>query len=108
MKTFPYKVYVFISGLMLLPSGPGRADEVPIVSSTTVLNSTLPKHHHHRKKPVSDAAIGKSSGTLTQVGIAAGNGAIPGVSHDSQAGSVGSPNMGTPDHTPGTTGTSGQ
>ena len=100
--------FAFLSILFLVVPFTGRAADSTGTTPPASDSHSPAKHHRHKKKLISDAAIGKSTETVTHVGVGAGNIVIPGMSNDNKAGEVGSPNMGSPDHTPGTTGTSGQ
>ena len=69
------------------------------------------KHHHHKKTPApaARAPVGSSAH------VPPTNASLPpirplgtGINENNGAGSAGAPNMGTGDHVPGTSGTSGQ
>jgi hypothetical protein len=83
-------------------------------STTTAANTTAPKHHHRHKKPIGEPTTG--SRTITppadtndlHVGTVGNNTDAPGMSNSIGSNNPGTPNMGTADHVPGTTGTSGQ
>ena len=76
-------------------------------------NYKPPVHHHKHKKTASASATGNGTvaptpGTGSNRKMAAANTDAPGMSDSLGQNNPGTPNMGSPDHTPGTTGTSGQ
>jgi len=81
--------------------------------ATATASPLPPKHHHKHKKKASVSAT--SNGTAAPAAdtgsnrkTAAENTDAPGMSDSLGSNNPGSPNMGSSDHTPGTTGTSGQ
>jgi len=79
------------------------ADYATTASSATTVTNTTPHRHHHRLKNTTSA-----SATSSNTGAPASNTDAPGMSDSLGTNNPGSPNMGSSDHSPGTTGTSGQ
>ena len=113
MMRLKRKAVAVISMLYLLaPSVIGSDDTTVPVGATTAPSPTPHKRHHRKKKAKSEATT--SSATVapavpSHTGTVPGGSAVPnGMSDSLGSNNAGSPNMGSPDHTPGTTGTSGQ
>ena len=106
------KVLAFVSIVNLIAPAAGLATGSTDGAAAAV-NPVSPRPHHKHKKKVSASAA--SNGTVAPAPdtgsnrkTAAGNTDAPGMSDSLGSNNPGSPNMGSPDHTPGTTGTSGQ
>jgi hypothetical protein len=88
-------------------------DSAPSPAAPATMTRTAPRKHHRRHKKTASAP---ASGTKTvasddktlHTGVPASNTDAPGMSDSLGANNPGTPNMGASDHTPGTTGTSGQ
>jgi len=98
--------------LCLIAPVTARAAETP-GDTTVVASPVAPKPHHKHKKKASVSAT--SNGTAVPAPDtgsnrkqAAENTDAPGMSDSLGTNNPGGPNMGSGDHTPGTTGTSGQ
>jgi len=104
---------ILISGLYAMPA---FADtDTPTPASTTPASTAPHKHHHHHKKSVKTSESSpkttppaSSPAADSHVGNGTGNTDAPGMSNSMGTNNPGSPNMGSSDHVPGTTGTSGQ
>ena len=98
-------------GSLMAPAGIHAADAT---GETTATPNPAPiKPHHKHKKKASVSATSNSTAVPTaDTGsgrkTAAENTDAPGMSDSLGSNNPGGPNMGSPDHTPGTTGTSGQ
>jgi len=85
----------------------------PDGDATTAASPITPKPRHRLKNaPKADTVGGKpvasSGANIHNRGTDTGDPDTPGMSDSLGSNSPGSPNMGAPDHVPGTTGTSGQ
>lgn len=107
------RALAFISILNLIVPAGLLADNTTITKSTATVPSTARHHHKHKKKPA-DTAATKASVTAagadaTQSGTAfSATKQDPGALNPLEGNNAGGQNMMTGDHTPGTTGTSGQ
>ena len=116
MTSVMTKGLVLISALNLIGPGFVQGDESAAPATTTPTTAPAPaphKHHHRKKKTASLPATGSKtvaspSDHPIHAGIQATNTDAPGMSDSLGANNPGGPNMGSSDHTPGTTGTSGQ
>ncbi len=116
IKIYGVRIVTLIAILSLMGPGTVRAadndaSQPPPNGATTAPSATSPKHHHRHKKVTTVTSAGSkpvasaASAAPPQAEISIGNNTSP----DSLgSNSPGSPNMGSPDHTPGTTGTSGE
>jgi len=104
-----------LPNLGLIAPGTIRAADTTAPNSATTSTSSTPHQHHHRhKKTTSGSAT--SNTTVAPAGgandshkeTAAGNTEAPDMSNSLGSNNPGNPNMGSADHTAGTTGTSGQ
>jgi len=75
------------------------------VASAQMTSTPAPHKHHHRLKK---AHVTAASPNISNVRNTASDTDVPGLSDSLGTNNAGSPNMGSSDHTPGTTGTSGQ
>jgi len=106
------RVIAFISILnLVVPAGLRAADATQ--ETTTASNPAPPKHHYkHKKKASVSATSNATAAPAADIGsnrrTAAENTDAPGMSDSLGSNNPGGPNMGSPDHTPGTSGTSGQ
>ena len=112
MKKFEIQTLTVMAVLSLFPAGVLRAADAVVETSTTTSRSTK-KHSHRHKKPVVAPAEGQKTtapaGDLdARKGVSSDNTDAPGMSDSLGNNNPGSPNMGSSDHVPGTTGTSGQ
>jgi hypothetical protein len=100
--------------LALIAPAPTLADGPPTVVASPV-SPTPPLHHHKHKQKRKTGAPAGSNASVTAAGThATRSGAAAAAGTDSPSMSYGlgpnnpaAPNMGSADHTPGTTGTSG-
>ena len=106
------KAAILMSMVCLIIPYSARSADMPGGVSPTA-DPVPPKHHHKHKKKASVSAT--SNGTVAPEAdtgsnrkTASVNTDAPGMSDSLGTNNPGSPNMGSPDHTPGTTGTSGQ
>jgi hypothetical protein len=96
---------------LFAPIGVRAAENVG--DATATVSPVPPKHHHTHKKKASISAtsngtVAPTPGTGSNQKTAATNTDAPGMSDSLGSNNPGTPNMGAPDHVPGTTGTSGQ
>ena len=102
---------ILMAPLTLLAAVTTETPEVATSSASTT--SPLRKHHHKPKKTAPDSATPNSAdihagAAASGSGTSGGTVASPGISDNLKGNDAGQPNMGSPDHVPGTTGTSGQ
>lgn len=113
MMRLKTKAFAWISILSLIaPALVTAADSTVPASTTTTPSPTPHKRHHRHKKTNSDSATSSSTvapASPSHTGTVPGGSAVPnGMSDSLGSNNAGSPNMGSQDHTPGTTGTTGQ
>ena len=82
-------------------------------SSTTEPNAHPESHKHHKHKKTTSNSTPSNASTApssadSRAGTVDGRTQAPGMSNSIGSNNAGEPNMGSPDHVPGTTGTSGQ
>jgi glycerol kinase len=107
------RVIAFISILNLVVPTGLRAADATGETTTAPHPAPLKPHHKHKKKTASSAAGNASAAAAGTKASDSGKAAAKntegtGISDGLGSNSPGSPNMGSPDHTPGSTGTSGQ
>lgn len=111
MMKLKTKALALIPILHLIAPARVTAADSTVPASTTTTPSPHKRHHRH-KKTKSDSATSSSTvapASPSHTGTVPGGSAVPnGMSDSLGSNNAGSPNMGSPDHTPGTTGTSGQ
>jgi len=95
---------------LIMPVGGWATDDS---TATPAASQKSYKHHHRKKNKSSDgvthttaAAPAAANGSSTEKGDL--NSAVSGMSDSLGPNNPATPNMGSPDHVPGTTGTSGQ
>jgi len=107
MKQSTLNISTAIMGLGLLTTLTVQADDLPVSTTrdTSATSAPASRSHKHKKRMSSNSSALSASSSAASANAAP---VIPEIMNQEGSEPAGKPNTGTPDHVPGTTGTSGQ